>query len=186
MSLTTNEDNQITGTASIQVIRVVDENDEDVLIPFEDISEEEFTEDTEDYVQVVDMAFDSHVVSSSEYAQFIEYKRRLQESEQNEEGSVSFKLPKRVGWGVIFTISFFLLQGIVWSVVAYNSQMNFNEKILESLREIEDEHNRLATNVYTRKEEDLRYENLRLEIMKNKELLDMVSKKVGDDTSVYK
>lgn len=177
--------NQITGTASVQVIRVVDNNDEDVLTPFEDIPEEEFSEDSEEYVQVVDMAFDSHVVPSSEYAQFIEYKRKLQESEQHE-GSVSFKLPKRVGWGVIFTISFFLLQGIVWSVIAYNSQMNFNEKILESIRELKEEQHKLSASVYTRKEEDLRYENLRLEIMKNKELLDMVSKEVGGGTSVYK
>lgn len=177
--------NQITGTASVQVIRVVDNNDEDVLTPFEDIPEEEFSEDSEEYVQVVDMAFDSHVVPSSEYAQFIEYKRKLQESEQHE-GSVSFKLPKRVGWGVIFTISFFLLQGIVWSVVAYNSQMNFNEKLLDSLKEIEEEQNRLSSNIYTRKEEDLRYENLKLEIIKNKELLDMVSKKVEEDKDVYK
>ena len=182
----TRTENEVTCTEAVQVIRVIDDNGEDVLTPFEDIPKEEFSEDSEEHVQVVDMAFDSHVVPSSEYAQFMEYRRRLQESDQNEEGSVSFKLPRRVGWGVIFTINFFLLQGIVWSVIAYNSQINFNEGILDSLREIEEEQNRLSSNVYTRKEEDLRYENLKLEIIKNKELLDMVSKKVGDNTNVYK
>lgn len=182
----TRTENEVTCTASVQVIRVIDDNGEDVLTPFEDIPKEEFSEDSEEYVQVVDMAFDSHVVPSSEYDQFMEYRRRLQESDKNEEGSVSFKLPRRVGWGIIFTVSFFLLQGIVWSVIAYNSQMNFNERALDSLKEIEEEQNRLSSNVYTRKEEDLRYENLRVEIIKNKELLDMVSKKVGDNTDVYK
>lgn len=182
----TRTENEVTSTASVPVIRVIDDNGEDVLTPFEDIPKEEFLEDSEEYVQVVDMAFDSHVVPSSEYAQFMEYRRRLQEPDQNEEGSVSFKLPSRVGWGVIFTISFFLLQGIVWSVIAYNSQMNFNERMLDSSREIKEEQIRLSSNVYTKKEEDLRYENLKLEIIKNKELLDMVSEKVGDDTNVYK
>lgn len=170
---TTRTENEVTGTASVQVIRVIDDNGEDVLTPFEDIHKEEFSEDSEEYVQVVDMAFDSHVVPSSE-------------SDQNEEGSVSFKLPRKVGWGIIFTISFFLLQGIVWSVIAYNSQMNFNERILESLKELEEEQHRLSSNVYTREEEDLRYENLKLEIIKNKELFDTVSKKVGDGADVYK
>lgn len=183
---TTRTENEVTGTASVQVIRVIDDNGEDVLTPFEDIRKEEFSEDSEEYVQVVDMASDSHVVPSSEYAQFMEYRRRLQESDQNEEGSVSFKLPRKVGWGIIFTISFLLLQGIVWSVIAYNSQMNFNKRILDSLKELEEEQYRLSSNVYTREEEDLRYENLKLEIIKNKELFDMVSKKVGDGADVYK
>lgn len=173
-------------TASVQVVRVVDDQGDDILTPFDNIPDDEFVDDTEEYVQVVDMAFDSHIVSSPEYAQFLEYRRRAQESEQNEEGSVSFRLPRRVGWGVIFTISFFLLQGIVWSVIAYNSQMNFNERILETIKEIEEDQTRLRSDVYTKKEEDLRYENLRLEILKNKELLDLIAKQAGDDYYVHK
>lgn len=166
---------EITGTASIEVIRVLDDNGEELPLPFEDICEEEFIKEEEDYIQVVDMAFDSRVISSTEYAQFLDFKKRM---EQSEEGSVSFKLPQRVGWGVVGTIGFFLLQAIVWSVIMYNSQMNFNEKVLERLKEIEDDQNTIVANVYTRKEEDLRYENLKLEIIKNKELLDIVTKQV--------
>lgn len=164
-------------TASIQVIKVIGEDGNEILTPLDEIPVAHL-EDSEEYVQVIDMELETHSVPASEYAQFQEYRRRLQE---NEEGSVSFKLPQRVGWGVIFTICFFLLQGIVWSVIAYNSQMNFNEKMLENIREIEEEQNRLISNVYTRKEEDLRYENLRLEVVKNKELLDMVARRTGAD-----
>ena len=131
----------------------------------------------EEEYEVID---ETRVVSAAEYAQFLEFKKQ-----ELEEGSISFALPKRVGWGVVGTMAFFIVQGVIWTTVMYNSQSNFNDKIIERVHSLEDEHNALVANTYSRREEDLRYDNLKLELLKNKEMLDIVSSRLerGKDVS---
>lgn len=161
-----------TGHANIEVIRVVGEDGKEMKTPFNEIDEELIPED--EYVEVVDMEFDSSLVTSSEYAKYLAFKKKLEKEEEEERGSVSFALPRKVSWGVIGVVGTVMVQLLIGTVIIYNSQQNFNDRVMDRLDDLEHSVKKLSENTYSKKEEDLKYENLRAETNKNKELLQIL------------
>lgn len=162
-----------TGDCSIEVVRVLDEKGDEIKTPFNEIDEKLFPTE-EEYVDVIDMEFDSSLITSSEYAEFLAFKKHLAAQEAAEEGGLSFHVPKKISWGVIGICITVAIQLLVGGTILYNSQQSFNARTLERLEEVEQRTESVRAGTYSKQEEDLKYENLRLEIAKHKELLEML------------
>lgn len=162
-----------TGDCSIEVIRALDEKGGEIKTPFEEIDEKLFPSE-EEYVDVIDTEFDSSLITSSEYAKFLAFKKHLAAQEAAEEGGLSFHVPKKISWGVIGICITVAVQLLIGGTFLYNSQQSFNARTLERLEEVEQRTESVRTGTYSKQEEDLKYENLKLEIAKHKELLEVL------------
>lgn len=139
-----------------------------------DLKEEDFL------IKVMDSDRTFRELDSEEFRRYLAFKRDMEEDDS--EGSVSFTLPRKVGWNVIGLTVTVLIQLLIGGTILYNTQQSFNEKVEDKISSLEEEIEIIKNSTYTRKEEDLRFENLRLEIMKHREILDLLKEDIKRGT----
>lgn len=95
-------------------------------------------------------------------------------------GSVIVRAPTRLSWSALATIGVVAVNLLVAGMAFYFTQNSFNSNVGDQIAELEASHKALVDNVYTKREADLRYENVKLEIGRNDEAIKRLQNRVGD------
>ena len=101
-------------------------------------------------------------------------------SEDDETGSVIVRAPTKLSWSTLATIGVVAINLLVAGMAFYFTQNSFNSNVGQRIEDIEASHKALVDNVYTKRESDLRYENVKLEISRNDEAIKRLQNKLGD------
>lgn len=143
----------------------------------EEIPLEEFTPFEEEgfiYFQ------DENVRRYSEENLSSRYNIRGSAPEDDGGGSVIVRAPTKLSWSTLATIGVVAVNLLVAGVAFYFTQNSFNSNVEGQIAELEASQKALIENVYTKREIDLKYENIKLEFSKNDDAIKRLQNKIGD------
>ena len=143
----------------------------------EEIPLEEFTPFEEEgfiYFQ------DENVRRYSEENLSSRYNIRGSAPEDDGGGSVIVRAPTKLSWSTLATIGVVAVNLLVAGMAFYFTQNSFNSNVEGQIAELEASQKALIENVYTKREMDLKYENIKLEFSKNDDAIKRLQNKMGD------
>lgn len=143
----------------------------------EEIPLEEFTPFEEEgfiYFQ------DENVRRYSEENLSSRYNIRGSAPEDDGGGSVIVRAPTKLSWSALATIGVVAVNLLVAGMAFYFTQNSFNSSVGNQIAELEASQKALVENVYTKRETDLKYENIKLEISKNDDAIKRLQNRIGD------
>lgn len=98
----------------------------------------------------------------------------------NEEGGMILKAPSKLSWGAIAAIGAICVNLLFAGSALYYTQTGFNKEIQRELETIQKNQVTLSENVYTKREEELRYANLKLDLKKQDEEIKRLRNRTGN------
>lgn len=98
----------------------------------------------------------------------------------SEEGGMILRAPSKLSWGAIAAIGAVSVNLLFAGSALYYTQTGFNKEIQKELEIIKNNQVTLRENVYTKREEDLRYANLNLDLKKQDEEIKRLRNRLGD------
>ena len=143
----------------------------------EEIPLEEFTPFEEEgfiYFQ------DENVRRYSEENLSSRYNIRGSAPEDDGGGSVIVRAPTKLSWSALATIGVVAVNLLVAGMAFYFTQNSFNSSVESQIAELEASQKALIENVYTKRETDLKYENIKLEISKNDDAIKRLQNRIGE------
>ena len=148
------------------------------VISYQD--EEENTIEGKYFYQEEKESFDSYEDFKS-YLYFKDEQDGFPEHLENGNGMVILRAPTKFSWGVILGAVTIAFNIVVSGTAVYFYQANFNEKLETKMELIERKLENMDNESYSKREEDLRHENIKLEIAKQNEIINILSRKVVDE-----
>ena len=106
--------------------------------------------------------------------------RNRDSSDEDSTGSVIVRAPTKLSWSSIATIGVIALNLLVAGMAFYFTQNSFNANTQDKLEDLELSHKALIENVYSKREADLRYENVKLEIERNATAVNRLQNRIGE------
>lgn len=82
----------------------------------------------------------------------------------DEDSGVYIKPPKKLPWAIIGSGCMILFTVLFNASMLYNNQSTFNEKVLEKLDRHSSEISNLKDNTYTKREDDLKHQNVQVQL----------------------
>lgn len=139
----------------------------------DDIPLDAFNEPIEDKSSYIDIRDEnvrmySDPYSSSNYRN--EYRQYTSEDPSNE-GSIVLKAPSKLSWPTLASIVAVAANLLIAISAFYFNQSGFNDNVREKLTNLEAQQEQLKESVYSKREEDLRYDNIKLELAKQDEAI---------------
>ena len=86
-------------------------------------------------------------------------------------GTVILRAPTKYSWGVILGGLTLGINLLVSGTAIFFSQSNFNTKVLDKIETLEKNQESLLENVYNKREQDLKRENIKLELEKQNDMI---------------
>lgn len=97
--------------------------------------------------------------------------RHMRHYTDDSDGSVVLRAPSKLSWPTLASIIAVVVNLLIAGSAFYFNQSGFNDNVKEKLLNLETQHIQLKEGVYSKREEDLRYENLKLELAKQDEAI---------------
>lgn len=98
----------------------------------------------------------------------------------SEDGGMILRAPSKLSWGAIAAISALCVNLLFAGSALYYTQTGFNKEFQKELETIKKNQEVLSENVYTKREEELRFATLQLDLKKQDEEIKRLRNKTGD------